>query len=249
MMNRPTQALAEAQTAWKTFLRRRTAVVFTFVFPVLLVLVFGALVSTEPGDGGLFVEDAGYYLAGYLAVVVLFTPLSRLSVVVIRHRDANRFEKLATTPMTRAEWLLAHTMVTAILVLIASILIVLVLGTTTEAPFPRSPVIAVFILAGVVAFSGMGAVIGRLASTQDGAIAVSNTIAIPMVFLADTFVSPAMLPEWFGPVVSVLPLTPFSRGVRALTTGSGSWGLELIVLGTFALLCFVIGVWALPRTE
>jgi len=79
--------------------------VFTFFFPVILVVIFGALVQTQPTGGGLFAEPAGYYIPGYLAVVVLFTPLSRVGSEIARHRDGGRFEKLATTPLSRVEWL------------------------------------------------------------------------------------------------------------------------------------------------
>ena len=60
---------AEFTAAWRSFLRRRTAVFFTFFFPVLLILIFGVLVQTQPTGGGLFTEPAGYYVPGYLAVV------------------------------------------------------------------------------------------------------------------------------------------------------------------------------------
>ncbi len=65
---------------------------FTFFFPVIIVLIFGALVQTQPTGGGLFAEPPAYYVPGYLAVVVLFTPLSRVGRAVARHRDGNRFE-------------------------------------------------------------------------------------------------------------------------------------------------------------
>ena len=74
-MSRGGRVAAEARAAWYAFLRRRTAVFFTFFFPAIIVLIFGAVVRTDPTGGGLFAEPPGYYVAGYLAVVVLFTPL------------------------------------------------------------------------------------------------------------------------------------------------------------------------------
>lgn len=248
-MTRTHRIGTEATAATRTFLRRRTAVMFTFVFPLLLVVIFGALISTEPGDGGLFTEDPAYYLPGYLAVVVLFTPMSRLAAEVIRQRMANRFEKLATTPLTRTEWLLAHTVVTAALVTIASVLIVLVLAVVAGTPIPRSPLILVFIVLGVVTFSGIGACLGRIAATQDGAIAAANTIALPMLFLAETFVPLALFPGWLQPIVPVLPLTPFTRGVRAIIDGSGGWLPELGYLAVLAIVFFALAVLVLPRAE
>lgn len=240
---------AEMRVALTTFLRRRTAMMFTFLFPVLLVIIFGALIRSDPAGGGLFAEPAIYYVPGYLAVVVLFTPMSRVSATVIRYREGNQFEKLATTPLSRSEWLLAHTIVTIGVVAVAGGLILVLIALLTAAPFPRTPVLLPFLVAGVALFAGLGACIGRLTSTEDGAIAVSNTIALPMLFLAETFVPPAMLPSWFRPAVAAMPLTYFSRGVRAAINGGEGWLPSLLVLSVLGAIALVLGAIAIPRTE
>ena len=93
-MTRAGRVLATTRAGWASFLRRRTAVFFTFFFPAIIVVIFGALVGTQPTGGGLFAEPTGWYLAGYLGVVVLFTPLSRVGSEVSRHREGAQFEKL-----------------------------------------------------------------------------------------------------------------------------------------------------------
>ncbi len=122
-MSRLGRLASETRAASLAFLRRRTAVFFTFFFPVIIVVIFGVLVQTQPGGGGLFTEPPSFYAPGYLAVVVLFTPLSRVGSEVARHRDGNRFEKLATTPLTRTEWLLAQTFVNVVIIGIAGLII------------------------------------------------------------------------------------------------------------------------------
>jgi ABC-2 type transport system permease protein len=242
---------AEAVAAWHSFLRRRTAVFFTFFFPLILVVIFGALVRTDPTGGGLFTEPAGYYAAGYVAVVVLFTPLSRVGSEVARTRDGRRFEKLATTPLTRAEWLLAHTAVNgAIIGLAALAVLVLVVGLTGAAVAP-SPLLVPLVAAGVVLFCGVGATLGALADSQDGAISASNAVGLPLLFLSETFVPPTMLPAWFRPVVDLSPLTYFSRGARAAThTGDVKVALtNLAVLAALAAVAFGVGAALVPRTE
>jgi ABC-2 type transport system permease protein len=257
---------AEASAAWRSFTRRRTAVFFTFFFPVILILIFAVLVQTNPG-GGLFAEPPGYYLPGYLAVVVLFTPLSRVGSEVARHREGNRFEKLATTPLSRAEWLLAHTLVNVAIIGLAGLLILglmaLVTGTASLALAPTNlALVAVFLAFAVALFCGLGAVLGGLADSQDGVIAASNTIALPLLFLSDTFVTPDLLPAWFRPATNLSPLTYFARGVRELTyvpTGNeiarpavafgGSWEFDLAVLAVLTLVFFAAGTYAIPRTD
>jgi len=251
-MTRIGRIRTEATAAARSFLRRRTAVFFTFFFPVILVVIFGALVRTQPTGGGLFAEPAGYYIPGYLAVVVLFTPLSRVGSEIARHRDGGRFEKLATTPLSRAEWLLAHTLVNVAIIGAASLLIFgLVLAVTDAEPVvsPALAVLPVFVAVGVALFCGVGALLGALTDSQDGVIAASNTVALPLLFLSETFVSPDLLPEWFLPAVAASPLTYFARGTRAIIYEPGAWLGDLAVLSVLAVAFLALGAYAIPRTD
>jgi ABC-2 type transport system permease protein len=262
-MSRFGRIAAETTAAWHAFTRRRTAVFFTFFFPVIIILIFGALVGTDPTGGGLFAEPAGYYIAGYLAVVVLFTPLSRVGSEVARHREGNRFEKLATTPLTRPEWLFAQTLVNVAVIGLASLLILGLVLVVTDATFTVSPLVVPYIGFGVALFCGFGAILGRVADSQDGVVAASNGVALPLLFLSETFVTPDMLPAWFVPLMDLSPLTYFARGIRSATYqptgttppvgGTGLVGadpyLNLVVLVVLSVLFFVVGAYALPRTD
>ncbi len=255
-MSRPRRVLAAAGAGWRSFLRRRTAVVFTFLFPLLLVVIFGALIETGSG-GGLFARPPGYYVPGYLAVVVLFTPLSRVGSTVARHRAGNRFEKLATTPLRRPEWLVAHVLVNVAVIGLAALAVLALVVALTGAGVRPSPLLVPFVACGVALFCGVGAVLGRVADSQDGVVAASNTVALPLVFLSETFVPPSMLPAWFRPLVDLSPLTYFARGVREATyrpPGTlATWGsdplFELGVLAGLAVVAFVAGALAIPRTD
>ncbi|WP_053948341.1 ABC transporter permease [Halolamina sediminis] len=253
---------SECRAGAKAFLRRRTAVFFTFFFPVIIVLIFGVLVGTQPTGGGLFAEPPGYYLPGYLAVVVLFTPLSRVGSEFARHCEGSRFEKLATTPLRRWEWLLAHTLVNVFVIGAASLLIfglVVALVDAQIAVGAHLLFLIPFVALGVALFCGLGAVLGRLADSQDGVIAASNSVALPLLFLSETFVTPALLPTWFRPITNLSPLTYFARGVRSLTytgaqtsAGVDPVALALGDLGMLAALStvfFLAGAYAVPRGD
>ncbi|THE66826.1 ABC transporter permease [Salinadaptatus halalkaliphilus] len=257
-MSRVGRVRAETGAGWRSFVRRRTAVFFTFFFPVILIAIFGALVQTDPTGGGLFAEPPAYYVPGYLAVVVLFTPLSRMGSEVARHREGNRFEKLSTTPLTRGEWLLAQTIVNAVIIGLASLLILALVIVVTGAEISFSPLLVPYILVGVVCFCGIGAMLGSYTDSQDGAIAASNAIGLPLLFLSETFVSLELLPDWFEPLVNVSPLTYFARGVRAATdpaaTPAPVAGIDpalgnLAILAVLAVVAFALGARSIPRTD
>lgn len=240
---------SEAGTAWRSFLRRRTAVFFTFGFPLILVGIFGTVVQTNPTGGGLFGHPTGFYVPGYLAIIVLFTPLSRIGSSIARYREGNRFEKLATTPLNRGEWLAAHTLVNIGIILLACAIVLGVLELVTGGSFSLSPFLLPFIVLAVVVFCGIGALLGRVADSQDGVIAASNAVALPLVFLSETFITPDMLPRWFRPAIGLSPLTYFARGVRNATYLHQSVGNELAVLAVLAVVFFGLGAYAVPQIE
>ena len=262
-MTRAGRIRAAFRADWHSFLRRRTAVFFTFFFPLIIVVVFGVLVQTGSGGGGIFAEPPGYYVPGYLAVVVLFTPLSRVGSEVARHRDGNRFEKLATTPLSRAEWLLAQTLVNVVVIGLAALmllaLVVVLTGADLSVGVSDLALVVGYVGLGVALFCGLGAVVGSYAGSQDGVIAASNAVALPLLFLSETFVPPEMLPAWFRPAVALSPLTYFSRGVRAATGGVSSVVAEpafldphvsnLFFLAALAGAFLAAGARALPRTD
>jgi ABC-2 type transport system permease protein len=259
-VSRVARIRAETIAAGKAFLRRRTAVFFTFFFPAIIILIFGVLIRTAGGSGGVFTEPPGYYVPGYLAVVVLFTPLSRVGSEVARHREGNRFEKLATTPLRRWEWLLGQTLVNVAVIGVAAagILVLAVAGAGASVRF--SPLLAPFVALGAALFCGFGALLGRLADSQDGVIAASNGVALPILFLSETFVPPSLLPEWLPLWLS--PLTYFSRGVRAVAYrpaetlassqvpgAAASAEANLAIVAALAVAFFLAGAVAIPETD
>ncbi|WP_255193820.1 ABC transporter permease [Natronobeatus ordinarius] len=257
-MSRYARIRAEARADWSSFLRRRTAVFFTFFFPIILIVIFGALVRTDPTGEGLFAEPPGYYVPGYLATVVLFTPLSRLGSEVARHREGSRFEKLATTPLSKTEWLFAQTVVNTAIIGIASLLILVLVLALTGAEMVFSPLLVAYVVVGSVCFCGFGAMLGSYTDSRDGAVAASNTIALPLLFLSETFVTLEQLPGWFAPLVNLSPLTYFARGVRAATypgaetpaiAGVDPAIANLLILAAVAVVAFAFGARSIPHTD
>jgi len=261
-VTRSGRVYATTRAGWYSFLRRRTAVFFTFFFPAIIVVIFGALVQTQPTDGGLFTEPTGWYVAGYIGVVVLFTPLSRVGSEVSRHREGGQFEKLTTTPLRRWEWLLSQTLVnTAIIGLASLLLLALLLGATGAdlALSAETLLVVPFVVLGVATFCAVGSILGSIVSSQDGVIAASNGLAIPLLFLSEAFVPADLLPEWLP--LGLSPLTYFTRGVRAVTFDSASATSSVLgvsvpapyadlgVLAALTVVLFVLASVALPRAD
>lgn len=262
-MSRSRRILSATRAGWHSFLRRRTAVFFTFFFPAIILVIFGILVETQATNGGLFAEPPGWYIAGYLAVIVLFTPLSRVGSEVARHREGGQFEKLATTPLRRWEWLVAQTLVNTVVIGLAALLLLglMLAGTGAElALSPETVLVIPFVFVGVALFCAVGAMLGSLADSQDGVIAASNGLAVPLLFLSEAFVSRDLLPGWLP--LELSPMTYLSRGLRVVTYEGGTEGVVvpsvwpfpdayayLLVLVGFAIVGFAVAARLLPQTD
>ncbi len=244
------RVISEGSAEARSFIRKPAAVFFTFVFPLILIAIFVVLIEAQ-GEGGLLAESQAFYLPGYLGFVVLLTPLSRLSSTVARSRDKRRFEKLATTPLNKWEWMLAHALVNAVMILIASLLIVLIFFFIPWVEISLSLWIIPFIAIASMGFCGLGAIIGELVNSEDGAIAASNAVGFPVLFLSETFVPSDILPSYIAYLIEILPLTYFTRGMRKATAvETGSISIDIFILTAMSVLLILVASYLLPwRTD
>lgn len=243
-MSRTGRLRAELTAEGRAFTRRRTALFFTFVFPVLIVLAFAGAIRA--GEGSFLGEEAAYFLPGYLALVFVFAPLSRVDGSVPRDRAAGRLEKLATTPLRRWEWLLARVVVTGGLGAIPATVGLAIGVAVTPATIALSPWVVPLSGALVVTFAGVGAIVGRIADSEDGAIALGNAIGFPIVFFSETLVPPSVVPGGLRPVLELSPVTHYARAVRAAFAGGQPAPEAVAVVGVVAVVSFIVGVALVP---
>lgn len=247
MMGRLGRLGAEATAESRSFLRHRTALFFTFVFPILIVTAYVAAIRS--GDGSFLGADAAFFLPGFLALVFVFTPLSRVDGSVPRDLEAGRLEKLATTPLRPVEWLAARAVVTGLLATIPAIIVLLLAVAATPATAVLSLWIVALCGALVVMFAGVGAIIGRIADSEDGAIALGNAVGFPIVFFSETLVPPEVVPSSLRPALELSPVTHFARAGRAALAGTTPSVTSVVIVGVVAAAAFVLGVWLLPTVR
>jgi ABC-2 type transport system permease protein len=80
-----------------SFLRGREAVVFTLAFPVLLLVIFGAVFGRQELEGG--VKFAQYFVAGMIAAGLLTASFQNLAIQIPIERDSGALKRLQATPM------------------------------------------------------------------------------------------------------------------------------------------------------
>jgi ABC-2 type transport system permease protein len=105
--------------------------------------------------------------------------------------------------------------------------------------------LALVVLAGSCAFSGLGVLVGSRAQNGETASALVNLVMLPMFILSGVFFSTSHFPESVQPVIRALPLTAVNDALRAVILDGASLqdlARPLTVLAAWAAATFTLGL-------
>jgi ABC-2 type transport system permease protein len=187
------------------------------------------------------------FLPGIIGFTILTTPLFGMTSICAEYRTRKYFKFLATTKLSKAEWLAAKILfyvllmfVSVLLILTAGVLVFHMDGTIT-------PVAVLLIIAGTVEFTSLGMLLGIFIKDQETSAAIANAIGFPMMFLAGSFFPIDLFPPYLRVVANVLPLTYLNEGLRStMVLGNDAAALvDLAITAVIAVVFFVIPARAL----
>jgi ABC-2 type transport system permease protein len=205
--------LHELRAQQLLFWRNREAAFFSFLFPILLLVLIGSVYGDEPIEG---VSASTFLLIGLLGYGVAANAFAGLAITLVVRREAGLLKRVRGTPLAPATYLgavIASTVVVIALQVIAELL----LGVyVLDADWPVRPLqFAAAILIGAAAFAALGIAITSVVRTAEGSSAVVNAIYLPMAFISGVFFSTSEMPGFLQAIAEVLPLTYFLDLIRA----------------------------------
>lgn len=204
--------LREVGNQQRLFWRSRESAFFTFLLPIILLLLLGSAYGDDLQDG---VKGATYLLAGLLGYGVVATAFAGLAITLVVRREAGVLKRVRGTPLPSGVYLaavIASTLVVIGLETVAQLLVgVYVLG----ASWPLAPAsFAGAILLGAAAFAALGLAITGAVRSSEGSSAIVNAIYLPMTFLSGAFFSQNTMPGFLEAIGDILPLTYLLRLLR-----------------------------------
>jgi ABC transporter DrrB family efflux protein len=173
---------------------------------------------TEPGS-----RYIDFLIPGLLGLNIMSTGLWGIGFGVVRTRNRGLLKRLLASPMHRGDFLVAQA-AARLAFLVAEVGVVLAFGALAfGVPFRGSVVtLSVVVLAGAVAFSGLGLLCGSRVKTIEGVSGLLNFVMVPMWIFSGVFFSWSHFPDAIHPFVQMLPLTALNDGLRAvLLEGAG----------------------------
>jgi ABC-2 type transport system permease protein len=227
------QLKAEQRLFW----RSSELAFFTFLLPIIFLLLLGYAYGDEEVDG---VSGYDYLLAGMLGYGVAATS-SGLAIVLVLRREAGILKRLRATPLPPATYVAAALGSIIVVFVIESVVLVALARVFFGVPVPDRVVsLAAAILFGACAFAAMAVALTTVIRSGDGASAVINGIFLPATFISGSFFDPESFPDFLQVVADVLPLKHFIELVREIVVEDEeiwSFPVELGVVAAWGVAC------------
>jgi ABC-2 type transport system permease protein len=195
------------------FWRNREAAFFTFLFPIILLVLLGSVYGDDPIEG----VDAGtYLLAGLIGYGIAASAFAGLAITLVVRREQGLLKRVRGTPLSPATYLAAVIGSTVIVIAVQTAAQIAIGRYVIGADLPASPgsFLAVVVL-GAAVFAALGLAVTTLVRTAEGSSAVVNAIYLPMAFISGAFFSPEDMPRFLEAISEVLPLTYLLRLIRS----------------------------------
>lgn len=239
-------------SASRSTFRDRSSLVFSFVFPSVLLIAFGLFFSGMQQAGGK--SYMSILAPGLIAYSVGYTAVFAGANNLIVWRNNGILKILKASPVSRAS-VVGSRLVTAFIMGLVqtALLVILSLVPWFHLDLVETwPLIFLSALLGVVAFFSIGVVISNVVRTTEALAAILNAFFIPMSVFSGVFFPASLAPQWFQTVSYLIPLRYFANLNGHVFVANGSSTdlyLDIIVLGAIAVALFSIASRTLRWTD
>ena len=224
----------------KQFFRIPEQVFFTFLLPVLFLVLFSAVFSGEidgpPGRGVKFVQ---YFLPGIIALGVASSTFANLAMSIATEQHEGLLKRLAGTPLPKAAFF-AGRLTSSVIITVVQTSVLLAIGVLLFGiDLPATPLRWLFFIYLLGISAALGSALGIAATRMvPNARAAGPIIQAPFLvlqFISGIFFPWNELPSWLQWTATAFPLRWMAQGFRyaflpdwfgEVEYGS-SWGWEI----------------------
>lgn len=224
-------ALALRQVAYenRAFWRNPPAAFFTFVFPLLFMLIFNVIF----GEGA-----AAFFTPAIIVFSVVTATFTNLAMNITFARDAGVLKRIRGTPLPPWAYL-AGRIGHAIGVTVLLVAIVAAVGAVlydVPVPWDALPAMLLLLAVAAAAFAALGLALAGVMPNADASPAIVNAIVLPVLFISNVFLQMENAPDWLNTVSFLLPVRHVADALHELYASGADAGIPWTELG-------VIGLW------
>ncbi|MEY2723759.1 MAG: hypothetical protein RIR93_575 [Actinomycetota bacterium] len=237
----------------KQFLRQRESVVFTLLFPVILLFIFGSVFQDTIAPGVTFSQ---YFVAGMIASGLVNTGFQQLAITIPMERDSGTLKRLRGTPMSVSSYFIGKALLVTILMILQTALLLFFGSGMFDLNLPTEASLwwnfTWLVILGSACSTVLGIAFSVVPKSGRGASAVVSPIVIILQFFSGVFFVFTSLPIWMQQFAAIFPLKWLTQGMRsvflpedfATQEVAGSWeiGKSALVLILWLIVGLVISI-------
>ncbi|NLI74487.1 MAG: ABC transporter permease [Euryarchaeota archaeon] len=224
------------------------------VFTTINAVVQGYNLKLAGGENYILVtqhdiisEDLSYidfFLPGIIGLMIMMIAVQSTVGYQTRFRNHGIFRKLATTPLTNAEWLIGMMlwMLVMVGISVATVMITGILVFNVTMSLDVTSLMIIIISTGL--FTAIGIIISQFVKDEEVAGTAAGAVTFPMMFLAGSFFPLESMPGYLQSFAKVLPLTYVNNGLRdAMIYGNTVGALDnMLIIIVIALVVIITAV-------
>ncbi|HEV8574655.1 MAG TPA: ABC transporter permease [Dehalococcoidia bacterium] len=244
-------ALAVRQVRYqnRSFWRNPTLAFFTFVLPLIFLVILNALLGNDEADltGGRG-QLSDFYVPSMAALSIINACYTSIVMTVTIARDDGLLKRVRGTPLPGWAYVFGRVVHTTLIGLLL-VAIVVAFGAVfydVDVPTETMPAFILTCAVGAAAFSALGLALSSFTPNAEAAPAVANATILPVLFISDVFVRLDDPPKWLDILGDIFPVKHLSEACQAafnpFATGSGFEWLDLAVVAAWGLVGAVLAV-------
>lgn len=209
--------LARGALEIKQFNRQRESVVFTILFPVILLFIFGSVFNDNIAPGVTFSQ---YFVAGMIASGLVNSGFQQLAISIPIERDLGTLKRLRGTPMPATAYFIGKG-IQVLYSMLLQLTLLLFFGTIFFGlELPTQPTkwltFTWLIILGTASSTLLGIAFSVVPKSGRGASAVVSPVVIVLQFFSGVFFIFTTLPSWMQHFAALFPLKWLTQGMRSV---------------------------------
>ncbi|PZS16561.1 MAG: ABC transporter permease [Pseudonocardiales bacterium] len=195
-----------------SFWRNPQSAFFTFIFPVVVIVIFGAVFNSSKREPFYFgLSGLQYYIPTIAALSVLGACYSQLAIGLAFRRQTGILKRIRATPLPAWAYF-AGLMANCVLLSVIEVALIIGIGALYGVPLPSHwAAIILTLVLGAASFCALGVAVASLVRNAEAAPAVVQFILFPLIFLSGTYFP--IHSTVLNHIADVFPVRPFNQAL------------------------------------
>ncbi len=216
---------------------------FTFIFPILLLLVFASVFGSSGHTvvAGTRTSLSRYFVGGILSLSIITAAYGNLVISISNARETGLLKRRRATPAPPALLIAGQALTTLVIGvgMSAALLLIARVAYGVAMPIGAIAALALAVVVGTVAFACIGYAVAGMIDSADSAQPIVQMTMLPLYFISGIWIPFASLGHTLRSIASLFPVEHLANAMHVASVkgsfGAAFTGTDLLVLAVWGL--------------